>query len=332
MVTISDVAARAGVSRATVSRVLNDLPSVNTDMVERVRRAIADTGYVPNGVGRALRLQRADTWAAIVPDVQNPFFLSVVAAIENIAVTRGYTLVLCNTDERLDREQSYINTALVHRMSGVVIAVASTDKSDISPLLTNRVPTVTIDRTTSHHQTDSVTMDNIEAGYLAGRHLIRLGYRRIACITGPPDVSATEDRLRGFRRALQEAGFPLSENLVRRTDLRSESAEIALRSLLVSSKQPDAAFATNGPSTMGAYKAIKALSLNMPDDIALAGVDDDVWTRMVSPAVTVIQQPVTEIGQLAGQLLINRLTNDSEDLHNIVLPPTLLPRGSTVPA
>lgn len=334
-VTITDVARSAGVSTATVSRVLNGITTVDPALAKKVHDAIALTGYVPNGAGRALRRQRSDTWAAIVPDVQNTFFTSVVAAVEDVAAERGFSVVLCNTDERLERERRYITTAIAHRMSGVVIAVASARYSDLTPLERADIPIVVIDRAVQHTRGDSVLVDNLAAGQQVATHLVRQGYRRLACIAGPSDVPTTEDRLQGFRQALQDAGISLSDSMVRRADLRADGAEVAMRSLLAGPDRPDAVFATNGPSTVGAYSGIQAFGLRMPDEIALVGVDDQEWTRMVSPAITVIRQPVSEIGRFAAQLLSSRAANsstpgDTAPNQDIVLAPVLLPRGSSV--
>ncbi len=334
-ITISDVAQVAGVSTATVSRVLNGVESVDPALVEKVNAAIAATGYVPNGAGRALRRQRSDVWAVIVPDIQNSFFTSVVSALEDTAAEHGYSVMLCNTDERLDREQAYIRTAISHRMSGVVIAVASALKSDLSPLERAGIPTVLIDRAMAGSGHDSVMLDNVAAGRKAANHLARMGYRRVAVISGSPEVSTTEDRLVGARQVLEELGLSLPEELIRRTDLRADGAEIAVRALLSGANRPDAIFATNGPLTTGAYRAIQGLGLAMPGDIALVGVDDEVWTRMVHPDVSVIQQPVRDFGRYAGQILAARAASPggaaATPPQRIVLDPVLMPRASSVP-
>lgn len=328
-VRITEVAKAAGVSTATVSRVLNGVASVAPDLVESVNRAITATGYVPNGAGRALRRQRADTWAAVVPDVQNPFFTSVVAEVEEVALAHGYSVVLCNTDERLDRERRYLATVVAHRMSGVLLAPASHQYSDIAALRAAHIPVVLVDRVPVDADADTVVVDNLLAGELAAQHLVAHGYRRLACITGPRDASATEDRLLGFRRALAAAGVDFTDDMVRRSDLRSGSAEVAMRSLLAGANPPDGVFAANGPCTLGAFRGIQAHGLSLSTDVGLVGTDDDVWTRMVSPAVTVIQQPVQQIGRYAGELLASRSAGSADPPHRITLTPTLIVRGSS---
>jgi LacI family transcriptional regulator len=328
-VTIRDVAKSAGVSSATVSRVLNGVGSVAPDLADRVRAAAAETRYVPNSNGRALRRQVSDVWAAIVSDVQNPFFTGVVAAIERVALTSGFSVVLCNSDEQLTRERDYLGVAIAQQMAGVVIAVTSEVESDLAPLVSAGIPTVVVDRRVHDHVGDAVLVDNRLAGRLAADHLIEQGYRRLACITGPADVSTAEDRLAGFQERLADAGMPIRLDWIRRENLRAEGGEAAMRTLLASAERPDAVFTTNGPLTEGAYQVLQAEGMAIPGDLALIGVDDDHWTRMVSPQVTVIQQPVAEIGRLAGDLLADRATNGTREPRQIILTPALLPRAST---
>ncbi len=329
-VTMADVAKTAGVSTATVSRVLNGLSTVDHDLAQKVTTAIEKTGYVPNRMGRALRKQRSETWAAIVPDIQNSFFTSVITQVERIALDHGFVVVLCNTDERPDRQRHYIATAVAQQMSGVVVAPTALSEFSIEPLLNAHVPVVLIDRVPDGPETDSVTVDNTMAGALAAQHLLSQGFTHPACVAGPDDVDATEDRLNGFRKVLSEAGLPLSDSRLRRVDLQADGAEIATRSLLSDPERPDAIFAVNGPLTVGAFRGIQAHGLNLPTDIGLIGTDDDEWTQMVSPAVTVIQQPIDRIGRFAGELLAARSAGSNDPAHHIVLTPTLVPRGSTV--
>ncbi|SEE52296.1 transcriptional regulator, LacI family [Jiangella alba] len=326
--TISDVARVAGVSPATVSRVLNGSETVAPELADRVRKAAADTRYVPNSNGRALRRRVSDVWAVIVSDVQNPFFTGVVAAIERVAVDRGFSVVLCNSDEQVARESEYLRLAAAQHLAGIVIAVASEMESDLRTAAAD-IPAVMIDRRVHDHLGDSVMVDNRLAGRLAADHLLEQGFRRIACITGPSDVSTTEDRLAGFRTRLSEAGAPIARKWIRRANLRAQGGESALCALLREGDLPDAVFATNGPLTEGAYQALQAEGIAIGAGIGLIGVDDDHWTRMVAPQVSVVQQPVAEIGRLAGELLADRAAHGPGPAQRIVLTPALIARGSS---
>lgn len=327
---IVDVAREAGVSTATVSRVLNGASTVDGDLAEAVRRAASKLGYIPNTTGRALRRQLSEIWAAIAPDTQNPFFTALVASLESVAAPRGFSVMLCNTDEQLERERRYLRTAVSQRMAGVVVSVASERESDLSPLFAANIPVIVVDRRLHGYMGDTILVDNQHAGRLAAEHLLQQGFERIACIGGPEDVSTTEDRLVGFRSALEAAGRPMPGSLVRRANLRAEGGEIALRSLLALPEPPDAVFTTNGPLTVGAFRAARALGKAIPGEIALVGVDDDQWTRMVTPMVTVIQQPVEQMGRMAGELLLARAGGATGEPHHIALSPQLLVRASSL--
>jgi len=330
-VRITDVARAAGVSSATVSRVLNGASTVDPELARRVREAAKASGYVPNPNGRALRRQRTDVWAAIVSDLQNPFFTSLVAAVEHVAVRSGHSVMLCNTDEQLAREQGYLATAIAQRMAGVVVSVTSEQESDLSPLLAAGIPTIAVDRRVHDFPGDTILLDNVRAGRMAAQHLLELGHRDIVCLAGPSGVSTTEDRLRGALDALDEAGIPHDDRRMLRSDLKADEAEAMVRELLAGDRRPDAIFATNGPVTAGAYRAIQESALRMPEDISLVGVDDDRWTRMVRPSVTLVAQPVEEMGERAAeQLLLRGQDPDAPALH-LLLTPRLLVRHSTGP-
>jgi LacI family transcriptional regulator len=323
-----DVALAAGVSTATVSRVLNGKATVNPRLAERVRQAVEATGYLPNSTGRALRRQVSDVWAAIVPDINNPFFTGVLAALEGVAVRNGYSLMLFNTDEKLDQERRYVAAAVAQRMAGVVMAADSERESDLSLILQAGIPLVLFDRRLRGYEGDAVFVDNVAAGQKVAHHLVKQGYRNIACIAGPPDVSTTEDRLEGLRQGLAEAGLGIRPDHLRRSNLKFEGGEVALRSLMTADSVPDAVYVANGPVTAGAYRAAQELGLHLPQDLALVGTDDDQWTRMVRPAVTVVAQPVARIGLLAGECLAARAQGTASG-QPIVLAPTLLVRDSS---
>ena len=328
--TIADVARTAGVSPATVSRVLNGHPRVDPQLVERVTQAAAQISYVPNGAGRALRRQRSDLWAAIVPDSRNAFFTQVVEAFERVANADGYSVVLCNSREDLAREQAYIATSIAHQVSGVLIAATSVSGSRLGALDRAGIPVVTIDRRVRGFTGDTVTVDNLMVGQLAGQHLAEQGVRHPMLVTGPETVTSTGDREQGFLAAMAEAGIELPASRVLRLGLRAEGAAEAANQLLAAHPETDAIFATNGPLTSGMFLALRDRGLSMPDEVALIGVDDDHWTTLVTPTVTVVAQPVAQLGEWAGRLLTGRAQGHALDHARIVLDPTLIVRESSL--
>ena len=324
---ITDVARAADTSPATVSRVLNGTGGVSNDLATRVLKAAAALEYVPCGSARALRRQSASVWAAIVSDIENPFFTAVVRGIEDVARAQNHRLVLCNSDEDLERESDYIDVAIAERMAGVVIAVASAEDSTLAALTERRVPVVAVDRAAGR-DIDAVVVDNRLGAEEATRHLLEQGNRRIACITGPTRVNTASERLEGYGRALAAAGVAIDDDLIQRADYKESGGHRAALSLLNAPERPDALFIANNPMAAGALRAIRELGLSIPDDVAIVAFDDSPWTTLTSPQLSVIAQPAYEIGRVAAELLGNAGTDRSA--RTIVLSPRLIVRESSV--
>ncbi|MCB1694476.1 MAG: LacI family DNA-binding transcriptional regulator, partial [Pseudomonadales bacterium] len=324
---ITDVAKAAGVSPATVSRVLNGSSGVSEPLKRKVKKAAAKLGYVPFSSARVLRRQNAPVWAAIVSDIENPFFPAVVRGIEDVAREVNHRLVLCNADENLERESAYIDVAIAERMAGVVIAVASTKDSSLKPLIDRDVPVVAIDRFAGR-DIDTVMVDNRHGAQEAVAHLIEGGSRRIACITGPTRVDTANERLDGYRRALAAAGIGGDPKLIRRVDYKEAGGHEAALSLLTARNPPDALFVANSPMAAGVLRAIRELGLTIPRDVAIAAFDDSPWCSLISPQLTVVSQPAYEMGRVAAELLVT--ANEKRSARTIVLTPELIVRQSSI--
>jgi LacI family transcriptional regulator len=327
LTTIGDVARAAGVSAATVSRVLNGSATVSSERADRVRRAAEALRYQPSGPARALRRQRTTLWAAIVADIENPFFTSMIRGVEDVALRENHRLVLCNTDEDVDKEAAYIDVAIADRMAGVIIAVASTTRSSLDPLVDAGIPVVAVDRRPRNAAIDSVLVDNRLGARLATEHLLDGGARRVACITGPARLSNAATRLAGYRDALAERGHRVDRTLVRRADFRAEGGHRAACSLLDGPRPPDAIFVTNNLMTLGSLRALRERGCRVPDDVTLVGFDDAPWTALVSPPLSVVAQPTAEIGRQAAELLASAGTG--RPARHVVLAPTLVVRESS---
>jgi LacI family transcriptional regulator len=326
---IGDVARAAGVSPATVSRVLNGTGAVSAGRAERVHKAATELSYQPFGPARALRQQLTHIWAAIIADIENPFFTTMVRGIEDVALEAGFRVMLCNSDEDRAKEAAYIGVAVAERMAGVIIAVASAPDAALDPLLDRGVPVVAVDRRPLRYEdvVDSVVVDNRLGARLATEHLIAIGAERIACITGPSKASTAAERLAGYRDALRSAGRKAEPRLVRRADFKQDGGEAAATALLRQAQPPDAMFVANNLMTLGALRAVKASGRRVPDDVMLVGFDDAPWTTLISPQLTVVAQPSYEIGRQAGHLLAS--AEAGQKARHIVLPPTLLIRESS---
>jgi len=324
--TIQDVAKAAGVSPATVSRVLNGY-DVSPERSARVHEAVRDLDYQPNGAARALRRQVADVWSAIVADVENPFFTSVVRGLEDAARRHGHRVILCNSDEELDRERDYFDVAIAERVGGVVVAVASTRQSRLDALLENNIPVVAIDRRPVGHPVDCVLVNNRLGARQATSHLLEGGARRVACITGPSRISTANERLAGARDAVRQAGLDLQ---VARRDFRVGGGHDATIDLLTSDMPPDALFVANNLMTVGAMTALRELGLRVPDDVLVVGFDDSPWTELTEPQLTVVAQPTYEIGTTAAELLVARRAKRTGKPRDVILEPRLIVRQSSM--
>ncbi|NBH03743.1 LacI family DNA-binding transcriptional regulator, partial [Amycolatopsis sp. SID8362] len=218
MATISDVAALAGVSTATVSRALNGKSTVDPMLAERVARAVEQLGYTPNGLARGLRRRETAVLALIIADVENPFFTAIARGVEDTAQAAGFSVMLCNSDENPAKERRYVEVAAQERLAGVILS--PTPGSDVGPLLAHRTPIVTVDRRLTSADCDAVLVNSRESAAEAVRHLVAQGYQRIGCVAGPPGVTTADARLDGYRDGLRAAGREYVADLVHRCGFR----------------------------------------------------------------------------------------------------------------
>lgn len=322
MATIYDVAKRAGVSPATVSRVLNG-HRVDRALVDRVNQATAELGFRFNAVARNLRRSRTTLWAVIISDIGNPFFTSLVRGVEDAAQAAGYSVVLCNSDENLKKEADYFSVAASEQMAGVIISPASERSSDVSVLLEAKMPVVTIDRSIRSAQLDSVHVDNAHGAAEATAHLLESGYQRVACITGPRRATTASQRLKGYERAHRAAGTAVDPQLVRHADFRQQGGYDAMSALLALPIPPDAVFVANNLMTVGALTCLADNGIDIPTGMGIVGFDDVPWAQLIRPSLSVVQQPSYEVGQTAGHLLIQRIAQPSRPPSTVTLTTSL---------
>ncbi|HEY8457404.1 MAG TPA: LacI family DNA-binding transcriptional regulator [Actinopolymorphaceae bacterium] len=325
---MSDVAHRAGVSAATVSRALNNHPTVHPELVERVRQAATELGYQPNRVARSLRRRAGSVWALVISDIENPFFTSVARGVEDVALQSGYSVVLCNTDENLARERRYLDVVLAEQAAGVVIAPAS-DRTDISLLRDHGVPAVTIDRRIHNVDVDSVVVDNFAGAKRAVIHLLEAGYERVACISGPAKLTTAVERRNGYVAALRESGRGVDRRYIRQADYRVEGGYQAALELLELTPPPDALFVANNLMAAGAMRALRERGLDVPEAIGVVGFDDSPWAPLMAPALTIVEQPTYRLGTEAARLLLRRLRDPSASTEAVVLATELRVRESS---
>ncbi|MEV0405109.1 substrate-binding domain-containing protein [Actinoallomurus sp. NPDC050550] len=291
--------------------------------------AVRELGYRRNAVARNLRRAQTTLWAVIISDIGNPFFTSMVRGIEDVAQTAGYSVVLCNSDEDPDKEATYIAAALTEQMAGVIISSSRRPKA-AQALVESGTPVVAIDRELPGADVDTVLVAN-ERGAVSGtRHLLDAGYGRVACITGPEEVSTARQRADGYRRALAENGIPIDPELIYHADFREHGGFVAMGALLELDSRPDAVFVTNNLMTVGAMECLVERGVSVPDEMGIVGFDDIPWAHLVRPSLTTIAQPTYELGRTAARLLLDRIATVPSKPSTIVLPTDLRIRESSM--
>jgi LacI family transcriptional regulator len=327
--TINDVAKRANVSPVTVSRVLNGAPNVHEATRTRVNQAIAELGYVPNVVARSLRSRRTRSIALILPDITNPFWPTVARGVEDAAQHNGYTVLLCNSDENTSKQARYLEVVISQQVDGVLIAPADSDAANLAPLRERRVPTVVLDRRVDGWDVDTVRGDSVGGARMLTRHLIELGHRRIAMLTGPASTSTSQDRLEGYETALRRAGIDYDEELVRFGEFRQSSGQEMAQAVLSMLPPPTAIFGANNAIALGALAAIGERGQRVPQDVALVCFDDVSPSSQLFPFLTVAEQPAYQMGFEAAGLLFGRLDDgEAAPARDIILPGRLIVRLS----
>ena len=332
MSSIHDVARHAGVSSATVSRVLAGSETVNVQLRDRVMKSVNELNYRPNKVARSLRVQKSTTIGLIIPDIQNPFYLSIVRAVEDVAYESHYRIFLCNSDEDVEKEALYLNHLLDENIAGVILSPAR----ETNTLIANQIrrlaettPVVVLDRRLAGISLDTVLTNNLEAAYDLVSHLISNGHRSIGAILGVADITTGRERLDGYIRALSDQGIPLVPERIIQVIPKEENGYAAARQILSLPEPPTALFTGNCELTSGALRAIYDLNLNVPCDIALAGFDDMRWNVIVQPGITAVAQPTYEMGRTAAKLLMERLDNPNLPVREVILKSNLVIRKSS---
>jgi LacI family transcriptional regulator len=331
---IRQIAAEAGVSVATVSRVFNNTRRVDPALSARVRATAARLGYRPNAIARSLRLHRTHTIGAVIPSIANPYFTDAVRAMEDVAARNGYTLLVANSDRDPAKEEAALATLRDRRVDGVVLVLTAVDP-DPSPslraLLGSGVPLVAMDRAWPSLHVDRALVDTRGGARAAVAHLAGRGRRRIAFIAGPPSIWTAEEKLAGYREGLAAAGLPEDGRLVLAGDYTIESGEERAADLLALAPRADAVLVANNLMTLGAYRALLRRGVAIPDDLAVVGYDDVAWADVVRPALTVVSQPTYRLGQSAIELLLARLSGAEQAAEPkvVLLPTGLIVREST---
>ncbi len=325
MAQIKDVAQQAGVSVASVSRVLAGHTGVTKATRQRVLEVVKALDYRPDLAARRLRSRRTDTIGLIVSDIRNPFFTEISRAVEDVAYQNRMRVILCNTDEDPEKERFYLDLMRDENVSGVIL---SPSLPTLARFRMNDYPfpVVLVDRCDRETMADAVVLDNTDSAYRLTTHLIEQGYRRITFIYGATSATGRQ-RHEGYVTAMATHGL---ETLAQAVSATADAARNAAKELVRGPSLPDILVGSNGLILLGLVEALQEAQLPFPECIGLAGFDDLPWTRLVRPGITVIAQPTYDIGQATIELLLQRVTHPSQSVRRVVLRGELQERGSSV--
>ena len=325
---IKDVARRAGVSTATVSRVLSNKPQVSENAHRRILAAMEELDYQPSRVARSLRVQRSKIIGLIISDIQNPFFNVLARAVEDVAYGHQYAVFLCNSDEDIEKEKLYIELMQAERVAGVMLSPTRETANPCKKLIKANVPVVVIDRELTDLDVDTVGVDNLAGSFELISHIIDDGHRRIGAVLGTPTAATGRERYEGYVRALTNRDLQASADLLR-TGIPKQAIGYKLAGELLDLPEPPTAlFTGNNLLTEGAIRAIQDRGRRIPEDIALVAFDELDWMTLIKPALTVVAQPTYELGQTAADLLLKRIEGSTHPPQKIVLKPNLIVRQS----
>jgi LacI family transcriptional regulator len=332
-VSVNDVAAHAGVSVGTVSNVLNRPDRVSTRSVELVNRAIAELGYVRNDAARQLRAGNSRAIGLVILDVRNPFFTDLVRGAESAADEAGSVILLGNSDQDPTREGFYLDLFEEQRVRGVLLSPIGDVRPRLERLRSRGIPAVLVDRRIDGAGSSSVSVDDIAGGRMAVEHLIAQGRSRIAFVGGPLGLKQVDDRLEGARRAIAEAGHPVSLEIIECRQLTIlEGREIGERIVRrPANRLPDAVFGANDLIALGLVQAfVMAKELRVPEDVAVVGYDDISFASSAVVPITSVRQPTELIGRTAVEIIVEQMDSDSPELRDVVYQPELIVRASTL--
>jgi DNA-binding LacI/PurR family transcriptional regulator len=331
MASLQQVAERAKVSIATVSRVLNKSDKVVPETRATVEQALRDLGYRPSRVARRLRMKdgRAHLVGLIIPDIQNPFYAEIARGVEDVAYANEYALLLCNSDESLEKERFYLNVMQAESVDGLVLPPFDETDAAVIETVNTGLPVVCVDRSLAKTKTDLVEVDNYHGAFEAVNHLLDRGHKLIGLIEGRTHVSTSRERRRGYVDALNARGIVPRKELMRAGDFKQESGRVLAQEMLDLRRPPTALFVCNNLMTVGALGGLHQRGLRVPQDVAVVGFDDLPWAEALDPPPTVVRQPAYEVGRQAMELLLKRIVEPTRPPVTVRLVPELVVRRST---
>ncbi len=329
--TLEDIARQAGVSRSTVSRVLNDHPNVREEVRRRVLEVIRQTGYHPNAAARTLASQRSLMLGLVLPRsvssfFSDPYFPRLTQGIAQACNHYNYTLALFLVSSAEDEAKIYPRISRRGLLDGILLQSGQIGDQLMDRLLASNIPLVVIGRPFNPNGVSYIDVDNVNAAYNAVSHLIRLGYQRIATIAGPDNSTVSIDRKEGYTRALLERGRKVDPSLIAEGDFTEAGGYYAMQSLLPA--RPDAVFVASDAMAIGAMRAIREAGLRIPEDIAVVGFDDLPFASTTTPPLTTVRQPIAPLGFKAVEILLDLIENGVQPPRRVIMDTELVVRDS----
>lgn len=318
-------------SIATVSRVINNDPKVSKETVLKVQASIKALDYKPNRVAQRLRSSNSKTklLGLIIPDIQNPFFVDVVRGVEDYAYRNNFAVMIGNFGQDEKKEKLYLDIFQSENIDGLIVAPIHGKDEGIENLVKNGIPVVCIDRGLTDIEVDIVKVDNELGAFNAVDHLLSIGHRRIAFISGNFKIPTYTGRLEGYKKALRKYGIPFDEKLVFAKNADYKSGFDLANLILELEERPTAVFSGNNLLTLGALEAIHSKNIKIPEEISIIGFDDMPWSISLNPPLTAVRQPGFDIGRKAAEMLYERIANPSKKNESVILDTELMIRKST---
>lgn len=326
---MKQVAEKARVSTTTVSHVINNTRVVSEDARERVLAVIQELRYIPSAVARSLKNDRTHTLGMMIPNNSNPYFAEIIQSLEDACFELGYNIILCNSYDDPKKQAAYIRVLMEKRIDGLILVSSGSDEELTRLLADEGIPKVLVDRELDGVAADFIEADHEDGGYQATEYLISLGHRDIACVAGPENILASAARIRGYQRALSEAGLPFKPEYLIHADFTSQGGFNAFQHLLALPVRPSAIFASNDLMAIGGICAANQAGIRIPDDLSVLGYDDIALASFSTPPLTTIAQPKQAIGRLTAEVLIDRIKNPDASLRRELIKSKLVVRSST---
>jgi LacI family transcriptional regulator len=315
--TIKDVAKLSGVSIATVSKYINGGNVLEENRVV-IDKTIKELGFEVNEIARGLKTNKTMTIGLLIPSLENIFFTSIVSNIESILIENGYSTIICDYKEDKNLEKQKLDFLVKKMVDGIITMPMGCDLEVINSVINRNIPVVLIDRALKGVECDTVLVDNLNASYNAVEQLIILGHKRIGIICGPGDIYTAQERLKGYERVHEDYAMTIDSELIKKGDYQVESGYRLLLELIKMKEPPTAVLVTNYEMTLGAVMAINESDIKVPDDISLIGFDNLQLAKVVKPPLSIVVQPVKQIGEVAANMILRRLKGDNSNFPSMI--------------